>query len=164
MYKYVFQVVSFPQVPHQNPVRTYNLSHTFYIPYPNHSPSFDHSNNSLLLEIISISTCLTFVTVFPAGLCTSVFSRVLCNGKWLLRWPYKMQLVMCSIVDWIWLHAVGSLTRVTSVWRGSLFYSPITHFTLRSMEPQNRIKILQCNIYIYIYIRFGTIVYTCVYR
>jgi len=157
-------VVSFPQVPHQNPIRTYNLSHALYIPCPNHSPSFDHSNKSLLLEFISISTCLTFVTVFPAGHCMSVFNRVLCNGKWFLRWLYKMQLVL-RIVDWIWLHAVGSLTRVTSVWRGSLFCRPITHFNLRSMEPQNRIKTHNAiYIYIYIYIRFGTTVYTCVYR
>ena len=141
-------MVPFLQVLNQNPVLTYNPSHMCYIPYPSHSSSFDHSNKSLLPVFIGISTCLTFVTVFPAGHCTSVFNRVLCNGKWFLCRLYKMQLVL-RVVDWIWLHAVGSLTRVTSVWRGSLFCKPITHFTLRSMEPQNRIKIPQCNIYIY---------------
>jgi hypothetical protein len=32
--------------PHQNPVYTSVLTHTCYIPYPSHSPRFDHRNNT----------------------------------------------------------------------------------------------------------------------
>ena len=43
--RYIFKVVSFPQVSYQNPVRTSPLPFMCYMPLPSHSPSFDHSNN-----------------------------------------------------------------------------------------------------------------------
>ena len=41
----VFQVVSFSQVSHQNPVGTSPVSYTCHIPRPSHSSWFDHANN-----------------------------------------------------------------------------------------------------------------------
>ena len=38
-------MVSFPQVPHQNPVYTSFLPHTRYMSHPSHSSRFNHPNN-----------------------------------------------------------------------------------------------------------------------
>ena len=39
------QVVSFPQVPHQNPVYTSFLPHKRYMSHPSHTSRFNHPNN-----------------------------------------------------------------------------------------------------------------------
>jgi len=43
-----FQVVSFPQSPHQNPVCTSLQSHTCYMPHPHHSSLFYHHKQYLV--------------------------------------------------------------------------------------------------------------------
>jgi len=45
IYAWVLQVVSFPQVPHQNPVYSSLLLHTCYMPRSSHSSRFYHPNN-----------------------------------------------------------------------------------------------------------------------
>ena len=45
IYAWIFQVVSFPQVSHQNPLYTSPLPHTCYMPRPSHSSRFYHPNN-----------------------------------------------------------------------------------------------------------------------
>ena len=42
---WVYQVVSSPQFPHQNPVYTSALPHTCYMPHPSNYSLFDHLNN-----------------------------------------------------------------------------------------------------------------------
>ena len=45
IYGWVFQVVSFPQVPTSNPESISPLPHTCYMPQQSHSSRFDHPNN-----------------------------------------------------------------------------------------------------------------------
>ena len=55
IYARVFQVVSFPHFPHQNPVCTSPLPSTYYMPHPSHSSQFDHPNNIWLgVQIIKL--------------------------------------------------------------------------------------------------------------
>jgi hypothetical protein len=66
LYAYIFQVAFILALPHQNPVRIPPLHHLWHVPYPSHSPFFDHPNNiwlrvqPKLLALLAITLNILF--------------------------------------------------------------------------------------------------------